>query len=61
MTRKDFKAIANIINNNTIIENDEKTLVLNKFRLINDLCVVFKSLNSRFNKQRFVDACNDNL
>ena len=67
MTRKHFKQIANAIKNNTMytskgcktLLNDDE--VLFKDDLINDLCIVFKQLNQRFNKQTFVDACNDNL
>ena len=63
MTRKHFKAIANAIKENTtrsktIRFNDSK---LYKHSLIDDLSIVFKELNPRFNKQTFVNACNDNL
>jgi hypothetical protein len=30
---------------------------INNYIFINDLCVVFKQLNPRFDKQRFIDAC----
>ena len=60
MTRKHYEAIAKAINNATTYDayGDE---IVHKDDLIDDLSIVFKSHNSLFNKQRFVDACNDNL
>ena len=71
MTRKHFKQIANVINELYLYDskyNDEgkKRLfnnlqLVNKTKLINELSIVFKELNPRFNKQTFVNACNDTL
>ena len=66
MTRKHFKAIANAINENKQVIQvgdmiDDLEEVVNVDGLIYSLCDIFKSLNPRFNKQTFVDACNDNL
>ena len=56
MTRKHFEAIANASTYDAY--GDE---IVHKDDLICDLSIVFKSLNSRFNKDIFVNACNDNL
>lgn len=60
MTRKHFEAIAKAIANASTYDayGDE---IVHKDDLICDLSIVFKSLNSRFNKDIFVNACNDNL
>ena len=60
MTRKHFKAIAKAIANATTYDayGDE---IVHKNDLIDDLNVIFKGYNLRFNEQIFVDACNHNL
>ena len=60
MTRKDFKAIARAIKNNSkivVFENNTNAHIIDKDTLINDLCVVFSAINPLFNKSKFVDAC----
>ena len=54
MTKKHFKAIASIIKDSKTQYSRNK---INKDILIKDLCVVFSAMNPRFDKQRFVDAC----
>tara|TARA_R100000781_G_C3978255_1_gene92613 strand:- start:329 stop:508 length:180 start_codon:yes stop_codon:yes gene_type:complete len=58
MTKKDYIKIAKIISDNTILEDyDGNYDTLNKFKLIDDLSVMFKEDNSNFNKLKFVIAC----
>ena len=57
MTRKHFKAIASIIRANTYKRGNQ--LIINHNDIIDDLCDIFASDNSLFNKQLFVNACND--
>ena len=54
MTKKHFKAIASIIKDSNTPYSRNK---INKDKLVNDLCYVFSAMNPRFDKQRFVDAC----
>jgi len=54
MTKKHFKAIASIIKESSTPYSRNK---INKDILVNDLCVVFSAINPRFDKQRFIDAC----
>ena len=49
MTRKHYKAIAEILNKNLIF-------LPRDFDLVNDLANFFKSDNSRFNKIKFLEA-----
>ena len=61
LSRKYYKMIAQVISNNT---SDDKHKRFNgsrlyKFSLIDDLCDEFKADNSLFNRDRFIDACND--
>ena len=46
LTRKHFKAIAQVI----------KTTSTKK-QLVNELCIIFKQSNRLFNKARFIEAC----
>jgi hypothetical protein len=48
MTRKDYVKVASIFNQNYSKELDP---------IINELCNMFKSDNSNFDRQRFMDAC----
>lgn len=50
MTRKDYEAIACIIQNAYEAPNPRKVIALG-------LCVIFQADNPRFDKQRFLDAC----
>ena len=60
MTRKHFKAIAKAINYNSIYSNNSSRRIIKKDALIDELCVVFKQLNNRFDSNKFKDACNNN-
>tara|TARA_R100001082_G_C4361044_1_gene159382 strand:- start:56 stop:235 length:180 start_codon:yes stop_codon:yes gene_type:complete len=57
LSRKHYRAIASIIKDSTINNDDFPTI--NKNQLINDLSIEFKKDNSLFNRDRFVNACND--
>ena len=65
LTRKYYKVIARVIKDNTIELVDETTQdgevkeYINKDSLINDISIEFKKDNSLFNRDRFVEACND--
>ena len=58
MTKKHYKAIAQVIKNSTIIFKSMNKQVINKNELINDLCVMFKQDNNLFNSDTFKDACD---
>ena len=55
LSRKYYKMIAKVIQDNTINVTHD---TISKEGLINDLCVEFKNDNELFNKQTFVDACD---
>ena len=55
MTRTHFKAIARIINDNTLA--NDNTLI-NKDYLIGELCEYMSVVNERFDKDMFVSACS---
>ena len=57
LSRKHYKAIASIIKDSTIDNDDFPTI--NKNQLINELSRVFKQDNSLFSRDRFISACND--
>ena len=67
MTKKHYKAIAQVIKNNSQTMVDEKSFStqegdtltdwVNKDRLINDLCDMFKQDNNLFNRDKFKEAC----
>ena len=65
LTRKYYKVIARVIKDNTIELVDETTQdgevkeYINKDSLINDISIEFKKDNNLFNRDRFVEACND--
>ena len=58
LSRKYYKLIARVINNNITqdVYGDE---LVHKDDLIDDLCLEFKADNYLFNRDRFIDACND--
>ena len=66
MTKKDYKAIAKAINNHRTGElNDEDEVKVGIYRatmfvdtFIEDLCNIFLKDNPRFDKARFVAACD---
>ena len=53
LTRKYYKMIAQVINDNTY----GNRLITSNF--INDICIEFKKDNTLFNRDKFVKACND--
>lgn len=55
MTRKHYVKIAEIIERNTSGEIPNSVYLPD---LIDDLCNFFQSENPRFDKDKFVDACN---
>ena len=55
LTRKDFKAIAEIIEINTV--NKTSKSVIYKLGLINHLCKWLATQNPRFDGEKFRDAC----
>ena len=65
LSRKHYKEIASIIKNNTMYTSKGCKTILNgdevlfKDDLINDLCIEFKSDNHSFNRERFINACNE--
>ena len=58
LSRKYYKMIAEVINDNTFFNNKRK---LNKDTLITELCREFKADNNLFNASKFIDACNKDL
>jgi len=58
MSRKDYIQLARIIKDNTIINNNLFESISKK-GFIDDLCDVLKQNNSKFDRLRFIDACND--
>ena len=67
LSRKHYKAIAQVLKDNSQTIVDEKsyssqkgdTLTdwVHKDKLINDLCDMFKQDNNLFNRDRFISAC----
>ena len=62
LSRKYYKMIAEVINDNTTddLSGHNKSLI-DKDNLINDLCAEFKTDNHLFNTSKFIDACNKDL
>ena len=58
LTRKYYKMIARVINNNTM---KDTMPIINKDSLINELSDEFHNDNSYFDKHRFVSACNGEI
>ena len=56
MSRKDYIRLARIIKDNKCDNYNNRLL---KDSLIDDLSIMFKEDNSLFDKQRFINACND--
>ena len=54
MTRTHFKAIARIVNDNTLAHDKE---VINKKYLVCAMCEYFELINVRFDGEKFVKAC----
>ena len=64
MTRKHYIRLARIIKDNTM--NDTQPIkfsvsksLLNKDSFVDILCDMLYEDNNLFNRQRFIDACND--
>lgn len=54
MTRKDFKAIAEVLRKYHTSGSIDKSVLR---ELINELCVHFRQSNDTFDKGRFIRAC----
>ncbi|MYW90482.1 hypothetical protein G3I59_32280 [Amycolatopsis rubida] len=50
MTRKDFKEIADSVRREVATDDERKALA-------DALCTYFKSVNTRFDRDRFIAAC----
>ena len=59
LSRKHYRAIAECIKDNTSQTEDNNTLIIDRDNFINDLAIEFKSDNHLFNRDRFIDACNE--
>ena len=62
MTRKHYVKIAKIIKDNTLTIEDvmrDTQPILNKDSFVNILCDMLYKDNNLFDRQRFIDACND--
>ena len=59
-SRRDYRAFAKIIKDNTIIDNSKmlRHNNINKVTLISDLISLFSKDNSLFNSSKFIDACD---
>ena len=54
LSRKHYKMIAKVIQDNT---NLHPYTHIDKDNLINDLCAEFKADNGLFSRERFINAC----
>ena len=61
MTRKHYIRLARIIKDNSVSDELEGKLIkyIAKDSLILDMCDMLKQDNSLFDKDRFINACND--
>jgi hypothetical protein len=64
MTRKHYRAIAKAIKDSIVLDARGNAdyygfEIIHKEDLISDLCDIFKRDNELFNKDRFIDACNN--
>ena len=57
LSRKHYKAIAEIIRTNYAVSSEPVKFVLRD--MTDQLCQYFESDNPRFDRQRFIDACNE--
>ena len=57
MSRKHYRTLARIIKDNLITINHNE--VIDSHSFIVDLCDMLKQDNSLFDKERFINACND--
>ena len=58
LSRKHYVSIAKIINENTCEVKDNKSVMIDKEYLIDDLCKVFARDNNLFDSTRFRRACD---
>ena len=56
MSRKDYIRLARIIKDNTMQDTQP---ILNKDSFVNILCDMLYEDNNLFDKDRFINACND--
>ena len=56
MTKKDYIKIASIIKDNSV-SDDKLIRYIAKDPLIKDFVIMFKKDNKRFDKERFIKAC----
>ncbi|BCV23270.1 hypothetical protein kuro4_00430 [Gelria sp. Kuro-4] len=54
LTKKDFQALANMLNMATSVDNPD---IIGKTSLVDQLCVYLKHKNPRFDAARFRAAC----
>ena len=59
MSRKHYIRLARIIKDNKLYTNNSTRKVLKYDNLILDICDMLKQDNSLFDKERFINACND--
>ena len=59
MSRKHYIRLARIIKDNKLYTNNSTRKVLKHDSLILDICDMLKQDNSLFDKERFINACND--
>ena len=59
LSRKYYKMIARVINNNKIYSNNSTRKLLKMDSLVNDLCDEFLKDNRLFDSDTFTSACND--
>ena len=58
MHRKHYEFIAKSIKDNTLKDNKKMLPTLNKVNLVSSLCVLFSKDNTRFNCNKFINACD---
>ena len=59
LTKKYYKLIAKVIKDNTSQTEDNNTLIIDRDNFINDLAIEFKADNHLFNRDKFIEACNE--
>tara|TARA_R100001460_G_scaffold3941_3_gene11485 strand:- start:2115 stop:2357 length:243 start_codon:yes stop_codon:yes gene_type:complete len=59
MTRKDYQKLAGAIQRNTQPFMMHRPTVIYKSALLHDLCMILKEDNSKFDAEKFIEACCD--
>ena len=59
LSRKYYIMIARVISDSTIKQQGNNIIHIDKGLLLYDLCYQLEQDNNLFNKDRFIDACND--